>query len=81
MQITMTLVSALMCNSVAIRGMGRYTLKLMEIIIKFHLKHSSAGETLLSWQKVLASMSSLELYRDLKHYQEEDAVSLQTKVN
>ena len=73
--------TALMCSSVAIRGMGLYRLKSMEIIIKFRLMRSSAGETLLSRQGGLASMSSLELCRDLEHYQEEDAVSLQTKVN
>lgn len=29
-----------------------------------------------SLQKVLASVANLEFYRDPKHYQEEDAVSL-----
>lgn len=81
MQITTTLASAPTRSSVAIHGMGLYTLKSMEIIIKLHLMHSSVSEALLSRQKVLASMSSLELYHDLKHYQEEDAVSVQTRVN
>lgn len=58
----------------------------MEIIIKLYLMCSSDTEQLpyletqvqdiSSLQKVLASVANLEFYRDPKHYQEEDAVSL-----